>query len=61
MIGDSIGDLQAAAKAGCGRILVRTGKGAATQAAGIGRELLPVVVRADLADAVAHILDDGDA
>ncbi|MGE0153409.1 MAG: D-glycero-alpha-D-manno-heptose-1,7-bisphosphate 7-phosphatase [Reyranellaceae bacterium] len=59
MIGDSLGDLQAAAAAGCGRILVRTGKGAATQAAGIPADILPVAVRADLAEAVAHVLDGG--
>jgi D-glycero-D-manno-heptose 1,7-bisphosphate phosphatase len=58
LIGDALSDLQAAAKAGCGRILVRTGKGAATQAAGIPPELLPVAVRADLAEAVAHLLGE---
>lgn len=57
MIGDAATDLQAAAKAGCARILVRTGKGVATQAAGIAPELLPVAVRADLAEAVAGLLD----
>jgi D-glycero-D-manno-heptose 1,7-bisphosphate phosphatase len=55
-IGDAVSDLQAAAKTGCGRILVRTGKGAATQAAGIPPDLLPVAVRTDLAEAVAHLL-----
>jgi D-glycero-D-manno-heptose 1,7-bisphosphate phosphatase len=58
MVGDAIGDLQAAAKAGCGRILVRTGKGAATQAAGIPPDLLPVTVRADLNEAVVHLLGE---
>jgi len=57
MVGDALSDLQAAAKAGCGRILVRTGKGAATQAAGIGAELMPVAVCADLGGAVARLLD----
>ena len=61
MVGDALGDLQAAAAAGCARILVRTGKGAATQAAGIPRELLPVAVRADLAEAVSALLADGAA
>ena len=59
-IGDALGDLQAAAKAGCGRILVRTGKGVATQAAGIPSELLPVTVRADLSEAVAHLLGEAE-
>lgn len=59
-VGDSLSDLQAAAKAGCARILVRTGKGPATQAAGIPPELLPVAVRADLADAVAHLLGEDE-
>lgn len=61
MIGDAATDLQAAARAGCGRILVRTGKGAATQAAGIARDLLPVAVRADLGEAVAHLLGEGES
>jgi D-glycero-D-manno-heptose 1,7-bisphosphate phosphatase len=52
MIGDALRDLQAAHKAGCKRVLVRTGQGAATQAAGIPPELLPVAVHADLAAAV---------
>jgi D-glycero-D-manno-heptose 1,7-bisphosphate phosphatase len=55
-VGDSLGDLQAAAAAGCPRVLVRTGKGPATQAAGIAPELLPVAVRADLAEAVDMLL-----
>ena len=59
MIGDALTDLQAAAKAGCARILVRSGKGAAAQAAGIPAEVLPVAVRTDLAEAVAHLLGDG--
>ena len=61
MIGDSLGDLQAAAKAGCSRILVRSGKGVATQAAGIPAQLLPVTVRADLRDAVAHLLGEEES
>jgi len=56
MIGDALSDLEAAAAAGCGRILVRTGKGAATQAAGIPPRLLPVAVHDDLARAVEAIL-----
>ena len=59
MIGDSLHDLQAAAAAGCRRILVRTGKGAATQAGGIPADLLPVAVHVDLAAAVAALLEAG--
>ena len=57
MIGDSLRDLQAAAAAGCRRILVRSGHGAATQAAGIPAALLPVAVHADLAAAVTALLE----
>jgi len=56
MIGDSIVDLEAAAAAGCRRILVRSGKGRATQAAGIPGRLLPVAVYEDLAAAVEALL-----
>lgn len=56
MIGDSAGDLEAAAAVGCRRVLVRTGKGAATQAQGLGPHLLPVAVHDDLAGAVAALL-----
>lgn len=58
MIGDDLRDLQAAAAAGCARILVRSGKGAATQAAGLPPELLPVAVHADLGAAVAALLGE---
>jgi D-glycero-D-manno-heptose 1,7-bisphosphate phosphatase len=58
MIGDSLRDLQAAAAAGVARILVRTGHGAATQAAGLPREILPVAVHEDLAAAVGGLLGD---
>jgi D-glycero-D-manno-heptose 1,7-bisphosphate phosphatase len=57
MIGDALTDLQAAAAAGCRRILVRSGKGAATQAAGLPANVLPVAVHADLAAAVDALLD----
>jgi D-glycero-D-manno-heptose 1,7-bisphosphate phosphatase len=60
MIGDSLRDLQAAERAGCRRILVRTGHGAATQADGIPRDVLPVAVADDLTAAVAMLLQ-GDA
>jgi len=56
MIGDGLADLQAAAAAGCPRVLVRTGKGAATQAAGLPPAVLPVSVHEDLWAAVAALL-----
>lgn len=59
MIGDDLRDLEAAHAAGCPRVLVRTGKGAATQAAGIPAALLPVAVHADLAAAVDALLAAG--
>lgn len=62
-IGDSLTDLQAGSKAGCRRILVRTGKGAGVQAAGLPADLLPVTVAENLADAVERLLaapDEGD-
>ena len=59
MIGDDLRDLEAAQAAGCRRVLVRTGKGAATQAAGIPATLLPVAVHADLAAAVDALLGQG--
>ena len=58
MIGDSLRDLEAAATAGAARILVRTGHGARTQAAGLPRAVLPVAVHDDLAAAVAALLGD---
>lgn len=60
MIGDSLRDLQAAAAAGCARVLVRTGKGAATQAAGLPADVLPVAVYPDLGEAVRRLLSRGD-
>jgi D-glycero-D-manno-heptose 1,7-bisphosphate phosphatase len=44
MIGDQLTDLQAAKAAGVARYLVRTGKGAQTQAAGLPADILPVAV-----------------
>jgi D-glycero-D-manno-heptose 1,7-bisphosphate phosphatase len=58
MIGDSLKDLEAAAAAGCRRILVRSGQGRKTQAAGLPPHVLPVAVREDLPDAVAVLLGD---
>jgi D-glycero-D-manno-heptose 1,7-bisphosphate phosphatase len=57
MIGDDLADLEAAAAAECRRILVRSGKGRATQAAGLPAHLLPVAVHEDLAGAVAALPD----
>ena len=56
MIGDAATDLEAAVAAGCRRILVRTGKGAATQAGGLAPRLLPVAVHENLAAAVEALL-----
>ena len=58
MIGDSLRDLQAAARVGCRRILVRTGYGVETQADGIPPDVLPVEVADDLAAAVDMLLRD---
>jgi len=61
MIGDALRDLEAAASAGVARVLVRTGKGATTQGAGLPSHVLPVKVCTDLADAVKSLLsDDGE-
>jgi len=60
MIGDAATDLAAAWAAGCRRVLVRTGKGAATAAA-IDPGLHPVAVFADLAAAVDALLKEGAA
>ncbi len=57
-IGDAVTDLQAAAAAGCRRILVRTGKGKKTQAAGLPEAVLPVTIAESLPDAVARLLDE---
>lgn len=56
MIGDSLTDLKAATAAGCRRVLVRTGKGALTQAAGLPPDVLPVAVHEDLWAAVDALL-----
>ena len=55
-VGDSLRDLEAATRVGCPRILVRSGKGAATQASGLPAQVLPVAVRDDLAAAAAALL-----
>lgn len=55
MIGDALRDLEAAAAAGCPRILVLTGKGAET-ARDLPDRVRPVEIHADLAAAVEAIL-----
>ncbi|MSP77005.1 MAG: HAD-IIIA family hydrolase [Rhodospirillaceae bacterium] len=57
MVGDTLSDLQAATRAGCPRMLVRTGKGRDTQGAGLPDEVLPVTVHDDLAAAVDAYLE----
>ena len=56
MIGDALRDLEAAAAAGARRILVRTGKGAATQGKGLPASVLPCQVCENLADAVTVLI-----
>ncbi len=57
MIGDATRDLEAAAVLGIRRILVRTGKGRATEA-DLPTELQPVTVFDDLARAVDAVLSE---
>jgi len=52
MIGDTLRDMQAAAAIGCPRMMVRTGHGENTLAAGLGDEVQPVLVFADLKAAI---------
>ena len=54
-VGDMLRDLEAAAAAGCPRILTRTGKGARLEAAGIPPHVAPVAVYDDLYAAAQHI------
>lgn len=56
-VGDQVGDLKAAFHAGCRRVLVRTGLGAKTVAAGLPDYLGPVAVYDDLAAAVLGLLN----
>ena len=55
-IGDALRDMQAAAAAGCPRILVRTGHGAETEAAGLPDAVQPVIVCDHISAAVEYIL-----
>ena len=57
MVGTEVADLQAAQRAGCSRVLVRTGKGRDTQGGGLPEEVLPVSVHDDLAAAVDAYLE----
>lgn len=59
-IGDSLRDIQAARQAGASPILVRTGKGERTLAAG-GKELSGVPVYKDLAEVADVILGESDS
>ena len=59
MIGDALRDLEAGAALGCPRILVRTGNGAVTQAAGLPEGVLPVAVYENLSEAVDSLLKEG--
>lgn len=56
MIGDELTDLEAAARAGCPRHLVRTGNGAKT-ARKLPKHVLPVAIHKDLYAAVRAILE----
>ncbi len=58
-IGDTETDMLAGKRAGCRRILVRSGKGAAALAKGLPAEAGSVAVFADLAEAVQRLLADG--
>ncbi|MBN8543742.1 MAG: HAD-IIIA family hydrolase [Alphaproteobacteria bacterium] len=55
MVGDMLRDLEAAHSAGCKKILVRTGKGAETEAKSIPAHLQPVIVVEHLLEASHHI------
>lgn len=55
-VGDQLDDLKAAFKAGCRRVLVRTGLGRKTLEAGVPQYLLPISIHHDLSSAVdAHL------
>lgn len=58
-IGDTDTDMLAGKRAGVRRMLVRSGKGAATLAKGLPAEAGDVTVCEDLADAVVRLLRDG--
>ena len=56
MIGDQLSDLHAAKAANVARILVRTGKGAQTQALGLPADILPVSVYDSLMAAAVSLV-----
>jgi D-glycero-D-manno-heptose 1,7-bisphosphate phosphatase len=56
MIGDQLSDLRAAKAAGVARFLVRTGKGAQTQASGLPADILPVSVYDSLIEAAISLV-----
>lgn len=58
-VGDMLRDAQAAQKAGCPFILVRTGKGERTLAEGIPEIFTPYQICADLFEAAEYILSMG--
>jgi D-glycero-D-manno-heptose 1,7-bisphosphate phosphatase len=60
MIGDALRDLEAAYRAECQRILVRTGKGFTTEKEGIPHFLDPVSIYDDLLVAVEALLEKLD-
>lgn len=56
MVGDAVRDMHAAQRAGCPRILVRTGKGHDTDLQALPAELHPITVCAHLREAAEYII-----
>jgi D-glycero-D-manno-heptose 1,7-bisphosphate phosphatase len=56
MIGDDLPDIQAAVAAGCQRMLVRTGKGAALERSGLPASVRPIELCDSFADAIERLL-----
>jgi len=56
IIGDQLIDLEAGAAIGCPRMLVRTGRGAKTQAAGLPHHVHPVAIYSSLVAAVDSLI-----
>lgn len=54
LVGDSLRDIQAAQKAGCGAVLVKTGNGRKTIASNKGLDLIPIFE--DLSDYVSRLI-----
>jgi D-glycero-D-manno-heptose 1,7-bisphosphate phosphatase len=57
MVGDTLRDIEAAATAGCPRILTRTGNGAKLVASGVPNHVLPLTICDDLFHAAQHICE----